>query len=150
MGVLMSDWKFGHEGANSKEPSAAYLKSVGLDPASEALAKAADVLAKFENALAAISDLNRRIDALIERDAEAASSTRKIREMSATTNITRAIARARADHAKAVLAVKRAYPPGHQKRLGQLRLCDAGPRLSAKPSAGSPRPASNEWLRLHS
>ena len=44
------------------------------------LAKATDAMAKFADTLAAIADLNRRIDALIERDAEAAATTRKFDE----------------------------------------------------------------------
>ena len=64
----MSDWKFGHEGANSKEPSLAYLKSVGHDPASEVLAKAKIALDAFADALAKVDDMMKRLDALAPAD----------------------------------------------------------------------------------
>jgi hypothetical protein len=72
----MSDWKFGHEGANAKEPSAAYLASVGLDPASEALAKAKSAIAAFADAVTALDDIAKRIAALEAEPPEVDRETR--------------------------------------------------------------------------
>jgi hypothetical protein len=63
----MSDWKFGHEGANSKEPSAEWLRSVGEDTVSKAAVA-------INKALATLEDLVVRLDRLAERDAEAAAA----------------------------------------------------------------------------
>jgi hypothetical protein len=69
----MSDWKFGHEGANAKEPSDAYLRSVGSSLAAESLAKATDALAKFS---AAIDDLDKRLSKLEAEPPEVDRETR--------------------------------------------------------------------------
>ena len=63
-----ADIKLGASGVKADE---AYLASIGESP----LAKAEATIDAFANALATIADLTKRLDALIERDAEAATAT---------------------------------------------------------------------------
>jgi hypothetical protein len=61
---MPTDMKTGLYRAHASEPDDAYLKSVGLDPASEALAKAQATIAAFAHAVAVLDGLAKRIGAL--------------------------------------------------------------------------------------
>jgi hypothetical protein len=67
------DYKMAHQGST---PTPEYLKSVGLDPASEVLAKAKSALAAFADAVVALDGLAKRIAALEAQRPEVDQQTR--------------------------------------------------------------------------